>query len=89
MITLRANSQTHLYPTSELPGPVLNQIKSRLTFDNPRYLENERRQFSNWDVPREIKGYRVEGDSLITPWGFTRQLVGILHRAGVGAGVQH
>ena len=71
MITLKVDYQTHLSPASELPGSVLNQIKARLTFDNPRYLENERRGFSNWNIPQEIQGCQVEGDRLIIrrkPW---------------------
>ncbi len=83
MVTLKVDSWTHLGPVSEIPGPVATQIRSRLTFANPVHQEAERRGFSTWNIPQEIKGYQVEADVLIIPRGFTRQLVGILHRAGV------
>ena len=59
------------------------QIKDRLTFPNPAYQEAEKRGFSTWNIPQEIRGYQVDGDRLIIPRGFTRQLVGILRGAGV------
>ncbi|MBM4302583.1 MAG: DEAD/DEAH box helicase [Deltaproteobacteria bacterium] len=69
-------------PVSKIPGFLLDQVKRRLTFPNPDYLENERRGFSNWDTPQEIRGYRVEGDAMVTPRGFSLQLVGILKNGG-------
>ncbi len=83
MVTLKVDNQAHLYPASELPGSVLNQIKDRLTFPNPAYREAEKRGFSTWNVPQQITGYRQEGGALIAPRGFTQQLVGILRGAGV------
>jgi hypothetical protein len=82
VITLRVDSRAHLAPVSKIPGFLLDQIKRRLTFPNPDYLENERRGFSNWDTPQEVRGYRVEGDDMVIPRGFSRQLVGILKNAG-------
>ncbi len=83
MITLRIDNLAILYSASGLSGAVLSQIKNRLSFPNPKYLENEKRGFSNWNIPQEIKGYRIEGDSLIIPRGFSRQLVGIFRGASV------
>jgi superfamily II DNA or RNA helicase len=83
MANLTIDSQTQLWPINQVPDSVLVEILSRLTFNNPQYLENEHRGFSNWDIPQEIKGYRVEGDALVIPRGFTRQLVEILRGAGV------
>jgi hypothetical protein len=62
---------------------VRESIRSRLTFTNPRWEENEKRGFSNWNTPREIRGYHIEGDRLTLPRGCGRQVVSILHRAGV------
>jgi superfamily II DNA or RNA helicase len=83
MITLRIDNQTHLYPLSNLPGSVLASIRGRLTFPNPAFLEAEKRGFWTGNMDREIHGYQVEGDTLIIPRGFTRQMLEILHRAGV------
>jgi superfamily II DNA or RNA helicase len=80
---LRVDNRVHIYPASHLPRGVLAQIHSRLTFSNPAHQEAERRGFSTWNIPKEIRGYRVDGDQSIVPRGFSRQLLGILHQAGV------
>jgi superfamily II DNA or RNA helicase len=67
----------------ELPAWVVGQIQKRLTFPNPAFAEVEKRGFSTWNIPDEIKGYRIEADSLIIPRGFARQLRNILKGAGV------
>jgi superfamily II DNA or RNA helicase len=77
------DNQTSIYPLSQLPHGVAAKIKDRLSFPNPKFLENDRRNFSNWGIPQEIKGYRIEGDALVIPRGFTRQLLEILRGAGV------
>jgi len=69
MVTLTINNQAHLYQLNRLPGAVLAQTKGRLTFPNPAYLETEKRGFYTGNIPREIKGYRVEGDALARPPG--------------------
>ncbi len=83
MITVTVTNRLEVRPLDRLPAPVLRQIKARLTFANPAYLEAEKRGFWTGNLEREIKGYRIEDDSLIIPRGFTRQLVGILHQAGI------
>lgn len=83
MITVRINSQTHLSPLSEIPGQVAAQIRDRLTFPNPAHLEAEKRGFYTGNIAQEIRGYQVDGDRLIIPRGFTRQLIGMLGGAGV------
>jgi superfamily II DNA or RNA helicase len=85
MITIRIDYQTDLGPLSEIPGQVATQIKDRLTFPNPAHQEAERRGYWTGNIPQEIIGYQVDGDRLIIPRGFTRQLIGML----VGAGVQY
>lgn len=83
MIILRIDTQARLYPLAHLPAGVLARIKDRLTFPNPAYLEAEKRGFYTGNIPQEIRGYEVEGDFLIIPRGFTRQLVGIIKGAGL------
>jgi superfamily II DNA or RNA helicase len=80
---LTINNFARLGPVEQIPGFLLKQIKGRLTFGNPAYLEAEKRGFSAWNIEPEIQVYQVEGDRLIIPRGFTRQLVGILRGAGV------
>jgi hypothetical protein len=76
------DTHTNIYPLSWLPGRVADRIKARLAFPNPTYLETQKRGFSTWNIPQEIRGYRVEGDHLIIPRGFSRQLIGVLRGAG-------
>ncbi|MGA9755914.1 MAG: DEAD/DEAH box helicase [Desulfobaccales bacterium] len=83
MITLRIDSQVHFGPMPEIPGAILNEIKRRLSFENPAYLEAKKRGFYTGNIAQQIRGYEIEGDRLIIPRGFTRQLVEMLHRAGV------
>ena len=67
-----------LGPLSRIPGPLMAQVKARLTFPNPAFLEAEKREFYTGNIPQEIRGYQVEADSLVIPRGFTGQLVGIM-----------
>jgi hypothetical protein len=83
MIILRINNFARLGPLTHLPAGVVGQVKDRLTFPNPAYLEAQKRGFPTWNIPQQIQGYRVETDVLIIPRGFTRQLIGILKNAGV------
>jgi len=83
MITLKIDNQAHLYPLNQIPAHLVSQIKARLSFQNPAFLEAQKRGFSTWSIPKEIRGYRLEDDRLIAPRGFTRELAGILQRAGV------
>jgi superfamily II DNA or RNA helicase len=83
MIIIRIDNRTRLTPLRNLPGGVLARIKRRLTFINPAFLEAEKRGFWTGNMDQEIKGYQVDSDTLVIPRGFTRQLVMILHQAGV------
>jgi hypothetical protein len=88
MLTLTINSRTHLGSVGQIPGAVLKKIRARLTFPNPAFHEAKKRGFWTGNLEREIKGYQVEGDAMVILRGFTRQLVGILHQAGVDYQIQ-
>jgi superfamily II DNA or RNA helicase len=83
MITIKIDNRIHLSPVDEIPKETLYRIKERLTFDNPQFIENEHRGFSNWNTPREIFGYRIEANTLIAPRGFTGSLISILEKNDV------
>ena len=74
------DNELHLFGADE---EVERVLRNRLTFENPQWDENEKRGFSNWNIPQEIQGCQVDGDALIIPRGFTKQLTGILKNAGV------
>jgi len=81
MITLKIDSQAHLYRLNQIHVHLVSEIKARLSFGNPAYQEAEKRGFSTWNIPQQIHGYQLDGDRLIIPRGCARQIVGILHRA--------
>lgn len=79
-ITLTIDNKLILHPLSEVRSSVVTQIKKRLVFDNPKYIENEKRGFSTWGIPDQIRGYEVDEEAMIIPRGFTRQIIDILKR---------
>lgn len=83
MIIIIVTNRLEIGPIDQISGFLLKHIKAPLTFPNPAYQEAERRGFSTWNIPKEIRGYQVEGDTLFIPRGFTRQLVKIIQGAGL------
>ena len=83
MLTLTASQIVTLAPVSRLPAAVLGRIKLRLSFQNPAWLDAQRRGFSTWNIPKQITGLGQGDDALIIPRGFVRQLIGVLRGAGV------
>ena len=84
MIRLTVTNHLAVEPVERIPRSLLEQIRTRLTFPNPAFLEAEKRGFWTGNLEREIKGCQVEGENtLVIPRGVTRQLVGILQRGGV------
>ena len=64
-------------------GPeTLAEIRKRLTFDNPAYLENVKRNFSNWQTPRLIECFDSFPGGLSFPRGFTGQACRIAKLSG-------
>jgi superfamily II DNA or RNA helicase len=78
MLIVTVHKQCSLEHLEALPRHVTRRITERLTFDNPTYIENEKRGFSNWSTPRRLCYLKEDGKRLILPRGFTRQLVNIL-----------
>lgn len=65
------------------PAWFVPKLRDRLTFDNPLWIENDRRGFRNWNVPRTICCLQTDGDKLTMPRGFTRQLCEMLRTCRV------
>lgn len=81
-ITLTINSRITL-DTYDIQDDVLSRIMKRLSFQNPAFIEAERRGFSTWKLPEYILGYEMARGTMILPRGFVRQLIGILRNADV------
>ena len=51
------------------------EIMDWLTIDNPKYMQNERLGFSNYNVPRRLYFYKEDGPDLIVPTGLLNRLL--------------
>ena len=59
----------------DVPLELLEILKDRLSFTNPRWEENEKRGYSNWKTPQTLKFYdELVNGELELPRGFIRQL---------------
>ncbi len=66
------------FKTNNLPDRVTRKLQERLIFDNPQFLENEKRGYSTYNVPEKLCFIKEDGDSYIIPRGFINQLTRIL-----------
>lgn len=53
------------------------------TFENPIFTSNDLNGRSNWDTDRTIKTYSYEGDDLVLPRGYMRDLLKIFHEHNI------
>lgn len=67
----------------DIPGSLGKTIKSRLTFANPKYLENERMGRWNGEIPEYLRFYEESRGSLIVPRGYIRQLINLCRQNNV------
>lgn len=66
------------------PENLRTEICSRLTFANPKWLENERMGRWQGDTPLLLRCYEIgPGGALIIPRGYTQQLIGACKAIGV------
>ena len=65
---------------TEVPTPLLRQVRDRLTFDNPKFIENEQQGRWNGETPEFLRFYERRNQGLAVPRGFIRQLYGIAAR---------
>ena len=79
MTLLTMSSDTRI--TGATSG-VIKKLQERLTFRNPKHEENERKGFSNWNIPRELCYLEQDTGSLAFPRGFTRQALSIIRNSG-------
>lgn len=58
-------------------------LRARLTFDNPKWIENDRRGFSNYDTPRRLTYLREDEGKVYVPRGYAGQLLDLCNRMNV------
>jgi len=67
-----------------VPQDLMIELKNRLSFQNPKWIENARLNYSNWNVPRILNFYRTLDNGILTlPRGYIRQLISLCRRYDV------
>ncbi len=68
----------------DMPLELLKELKERLSFVNPKWLENDKRGFWNGETPKTLRFYEQLDNGVITlPRGYIRQLLSLCKRYGV------
>jgi len=68
----------------DIPQDLMADLKERLSFANPKWIENEKRGYWNGKTPQILRFYKVtDNGSLVIPRGFIRQLLSCCRRYGV------
>jgi len=80
MTTLNINSNILL---SNAPECLIERCIADNTFANPAYVSNEQAGRSNWNTDRTITTYRYDGDILVLPRGYMRDLLDARKELGI------
>ncbi len=83
MITIEVTSKTILRQTGGLPSDLYQNLHERLSFTNPKYLENKHRGFSTRNIPRTLCYFETMNDGIAVPRGFTRQAIQMVKSLGI------
>jgi len=66
---------TNKLTLESVPFDLERDLQNRLTFTNPKWEENERHGYWNGEIPEKLRFYERQGNTLIVPRGFIRQLI--------------
>jgi len=67
----------------EATGTLKRQIIDKLTFINPKWLENNRLGYWNGDTPQYQRFYEIDNGVMVIPRGYCRQLIDISRLHGI------
>jgi hypothetical protein len=56
-------------------GEFMPTVKARLTFPNPKWIENDKRGYWNGKTPKQLKGFEQSQGGLLIPRGFIWHLL--------------
>ena len=88
MLTLNIDHRATLFPLEvQVHQQLVEQIARRLTFENPQWAENEKRGFSNFEMPECICGYELSGDRFIVARALPAPFVN--RRGSFSGGARH
>ena len=69
---------------SDVPKKLYQDVCSRLTLNNPKWLENNKMGRWNGNTPKHLRFYeKTDNSGLIAPRGFTRQLINMAHKHNI------
>lgn len=71
-----------------VPDTLMSELRDRLSFVNPKFLENDRLGYSNWNTKRVLKFYEIDNGVISLPRGFIRQLLSLCRREDVTFHIQ-
>lgn len=74
---------SNILTISNPPRILSREIRSRLSMGNPKFDEAVRMGRWTGNIPETLRYYRDEGDSIVTPRGFIRQLISMAKKEGV------
>ncbi len=67
---------------SSVPPDFRKAIMKRLTFKNPKWIENNKRGFWNGRTPKNLHGFKETENGLMIPRGFAGQLIRLCRKYG-------
>ena len=73
---------------SNIPDRLYQEVCSRLTFNNPKWLENNKMGYWNRGTPKRLYSYEKTDSGLIVSRGFTSQLIGMAKKYDVSYQVE-
>lgn len=80
---LTVSNRTVLMPTSSRESDVLHDLRERLSFPNPQWLENEKAGRWNGRTPKTLWFAEWNGAEQVIPRGYTAQAMSYIRSRGV------
>ena len=68
---------------SDIPKKFCQSVYSKLTLNNPKWIENNKMGRWNGNTPNHLRFYEKTDNGLIAPRGFARQLINMAHKHNV------
>ena len=69
-------SVTNHIEVKGLSNKIIRQIRETLIIDNPKYIENGKMGYSNWQTPRRLRF--IDDKTTLIPKGFLSRLKNML-----------
>jgi superfamily II DNA or RNA helicase len=80
-------SVTNHIEVKGLSNKIIRQIRETLIIDNPKYIENGKMGYSNWQTPRRLRF--IDDKTTLIPKGFLSRLKKMLIKEGIVYSIRH